>query len=71
LLIPFSIYRGAAGDEFLNFKTLDYDGENLRSLKEDLIGRIGIENILILLEIIFEDHQLFSSTMMGKGNLVA
>ena len=31
----------------------DYDGENLRSLKEDLIGRIGIENILILLEIIY------------------
>jgi hypothetical protein len=26
----------------------DYDGENSRNLKEDLIGRIGIEAIFIL-----------------------
>jgi hypothetical protein len=48
LLIPFSIYRGAAGDEFLNFKMFDPDRENSRRLKEDLIGRIGIEAVFIL-----------------------
>jgi hypothetical protein len=48
LLISFSIYRGAAGDEFLNFEMFDYDGENSRNLKEDLIGRIRIEAIFIL-----------------------
>jgi hypothetical protein len=35
----------------------DYDGENSRDLKEDLIGRIGIEAIFTLLEIICKAHQ--------------
>jgi hypothetical protein len=48
LLIPFSIYRGAAGDEFLNFEMFEPDGEYSRNLKKDLIGRNGIEAIFIL-----------------------
>jgi hypothetical protein len=44
----------------------DYDGEYSGNLKEDSIGRIGIEAISILLEVIFEAHQLYSSTMMMR-----
>jgi len=43
---------GAAGDEFLNFQEVDPDERYSRKSKEDLIGRIGIEAICILLEII-------------------
>ncbi len=43
---------GAAGYEFQDFKDVEPDGECSRNLKEDLIGRIGIEAVFILLEII-------------------
>jgi hypothetical protein len=39
--------RGAAGYEFPNFKDFNPDGECLRNLNEDLIGRIGIKTIFI------------------------
>ena len=38
--------------KYLNFEMFDYDGECSRNLKEDLIGRIGIEANFIFLEII-------------------
>jgi hypothetical protein len=34
---------------------LNHDGEDLRNSRKDLTGRIGIEAILILLEIIYKE----------------
>ncbi len=46
---------GPETDKYQNFKLFDYDGEYSRNLKVDLIGRIGIEAISILQDIICED----------------
>ena len=51
---PLLEIAGPGAGKFLNFKIFDYDGEYSRDLLRDLIGRIGIEAIFILLEIICE-----------------
>ncbi len=57
---------GPETDKYQNFKMFDPDGECLRNLKEDLIGRIGIEAISILQDIIFGSNNTTMSTMMGN-----
>ena len=64
LLISFSMKRGAAGYEFLNFKDFNPDGDYTRSLNEGLIGRIGIEAVFILVGNYMWGYQYNSSTMI-------
>ena len=48
IINPLQEVLGAPGYEFKDFKDVDADGKNLKGLKEDLIGRIGIGATFIL-----------------------
>ena len=70
IIKPSLMELGALHDEFLNFKIFDYDGEYSRDLLRDLIGRIGIEAIFILLEIICESANNTVRPWCGIDSLI-